>query len=356
MPRIALLAPFAPPSVRGNAVTVARIAAGLAAAGTDVRVWDCSVASHAVVEAEVHAFSPAIVHAFHAWQVGPLALRIARRAELPLVLTLTGTDANHDLFDPERAAATRRVLEGASVITVFDASIAARVAAALPDLRARLAVVPQASALPRGEPFDLDATWPGLPAGRVLFVFPAGIRPVKRPRLPLAAFDAVVARHPATRLLYVGPAIDAAETGALVDALAVRPWARYAGPVPHDKMASLLGQADVVLNCSESEGGMPNAILEALACGRAVAAADIEGNRSLIEHDVTGLLFRDGAELARAAERLAVDGALRARLGAAGHARVGARFPPSREVEGYVAVYQGLADRLQVSPRHRGAD
>ncbi|MBM4439135.1 MAG: glycosyltransferase family 4 protein [Candidatus Rokubacteria bacterium] len=356
MPRIALLAPFAPPSVRGNAVTVARIAAGLAAAGIDARIWDCSVTDHAVLEAEVHAFAPAVVHAFHAWQVGPPALRIARRAELPLVVTLTGTDANHDLFDPERAAATRRVLEGASVITVFDASIAARVAAALPDLRARLAVVPQASALADGARFDLDAAWPGLPPGRVLFVFPAGIRPVKRPRLPLEAFDALVARHPATRLLYAGPAIEAAETRALAAALVSRPWARYAGAVPHDRMASLLGQADVVLNCSESEGGMPNAILEALACGRAVVAADIEGNRSLIEHDVTGLLFRDAPELGIAAERLVVDAALRTRLGAAGQARVSARFPPSREIDGYVTVYEGLADRLHVRSRCRGAD
>jgi hypothetical protein len=112
--RIALLTPFAFPSVTGNAVTVARVTRGLAARGVEVRVWDRSVSSEAAIEAEVEAFGPSIVHAFHAWRVGPLALRLARRAEIPLVVTLTGTDANHDLFDPERAAVVRRVLDGAA--------------------------------------------------------------------------------------------------------------------------------------------------------------------------------------------------------------------------------------------------
>ena len=47
-------------------------------------------------------------------------------------------------------------------------------------------------------------------------------------------------------------------------------------------------EADVVLNSSASEGGMANSVLEALAVGRAVLAADIPGNCSVIEHGVTG--------------------------------------------------------------------
>ena len=52
---------------------------------------------------QVEAFAPDLVHGFHAFRVGPLAVRLARRLEIPLVVTLTGTDANHDLFDPARA-------------------------------------------------------------------------------------------------------------------------------------------------------------------------------------------------------------------------------------------------------------
>ena len=342
MLRVALLAPFAFPSVRGNAVTVDRIARGLTAAGTtDIKVWDCSL-DPARVEAEVERFAPAVIHAFHAWRVGPLALRLARRSETPLVVTLTGTDANYDLFDADRAAATRRVLEGAARITVFDDSIGRRVVAALPDLAARLATVPQSVDLRDHETFDLASAWPELPAHRVLFLLPGGIRPVKRSRMPLAPFDAVVARHGHVRLLYTGPVLDPDDGAALLAALAQRPWARYIGTVPHPRMASVLRQADIVLNCSESEGGMPNSILEALACRRAVAAADIEGNRSLIEHEVTGLLFHDEEGLAATADRLTVDASLRERLGAAGQARVRREFPIAREIDGYRAIYRAV--------------
>jgi glycosyltransferase involved in cell wall biosynthesis len=203
--------------------------------------------------------------------------------------------------------------------------------------------VPQAADLAAESRFDLAAAWPELPARRILFVFPAGVRSVKRPRMPLAPLDAVVTRHPSVRLLYAGPLRDRDEGERLVAALADRPWARYVGIVPHPAMASLLSAADVVLNCSLSEGGMANTVLEALACGRAVLAADIEGNRSLVAHGVSGLLFRDEADLEAMAERLVVDASLRARLGAAGHARVTAAFPPTREIDGYLAVYGALA-------------
>lgn len=340
-PRLALLTPFAFPSVRGNAVTVDRIARGLQQRGLELQVWDLSVTPESVVERQVEAFRPALIHAFHAFRVGPLALRLARRAELPLVVTLTGTDANHDLFDPGRAPVVRRVLEGAVSLVAFHESVGERIAAALPDLRGRLAIIPQSVDLPATERFDLDTRWP-LPAHRVLFVFPAGIRMVKNPRLPFGPFGRLVARRPEVRLLYAGSVLDSDEGAALLQGLADLPWARHMGAVPHAQMASLLAQADVVLNCSISEGGMANSVLEALAVGRAVLASDIPGNRSLIEEDVTGLLFRDEHELETKAERLTLDPGLRRRLGAAGQALVAEQYPRAREIDGYLEVYRRL--------------
>lgn len=339
--RIAVLTPFASPSVRGNAITVERIVAGLRDRGAEVAVWDLSAVDEAEIAAGIEAWRPGLVHAFHAYRSGPLALRLARRVEVPLVVTLTGTDANHELFDPEHAPIVRRVLEGAAVVTAFDASIGDRVSAALPDLRARLVTVPQAARFAASEPFDLDARWP-LPAGRVLFVLPAGIRPVKAPRRLLAPFDHVVAAEPRVRLLYVGPVLDPVEGDALEGALVSRPWARRLGAVPHAAMSSLLTRSDVVLNCSISEGGMANSVLEALTLARAVLAADIPGNRALVEHEVTGLLFASDGDLTAGALRLARDPALRARLGAAGRARVAERFTSTREIDGYLEVYRRL--------------
>lgn len=342
MAGVALVTPFGPPSVRGNAITVERVARGLRERSVDLRLWDLSGESATTVAAQVEAYRPALIHAFHAWRVGPLALRLARRLEVPLVVTLTGTDANHDLLDPSRAAQVRHVLEGAATITAFHASIVEQVAAVLPDLATRLVVVPQSVRFDDSAHCDLGTRWPGLPSDRVLLLFPAGIRPVKGPLGPLAALAALAAADPRLRLAYAGPVLDRALGRRLGAELAGRPWARHLGEVPHTEMASLVDQADVVLNCSLSEGGLANSVLEALSRGRAVLASDIAGNRGLVVDEVTGLLFRDAPGLARQAARLIADASLRARLGRAGRALVEREYQPEREMEGYLSVYRAL--------------
>ncbi|HEY7540397.1 MAG TPA: glycosyltransferase [Methylomirabilota bacterium] len=337
--RVAVLTPFGPPAVRGNAVTVARIALGLAERGIDVRVWDLSAATSATIESEVEAYRPALVHAFHAHRTGSLAVRLAHRVEASLVLTLTGTDANQDLVRAETAPAVKEVLERADRITVFHQSIRDRVVAALPGIRPRLVVIAQAARLPASDVFDLPRDWL-LPPRAILFVFPAGLRAVKNPSFPLAPLGRLVKAIPEIRLLYAGPVLEPAVGRALHETLSTTPWARHVGAVPHAQMASLLSRADVVLNCSISEGGMANSVLEALSLGRAVLASDIDGNRSLVADGSTGFLFRDEAEFERRAAELARDPALRERLGRAGAAMVADRLSTKREIDGYLELYQ----------------
>lgn len=343
--RLALLTPFDFPSVRGNAITVNRIARGLNERGVESRVWDCSVLPDARVEAEVETFGPALIHAFHAFRVGPLALRVARKLELPLLVTITGTDGNYDLFDPERAQTVRRVLEGASTVTVFHQTMRAKIASALPDVDAKTVVIPQSVRLDEGAPHPLAERF-ALPPGGVTFLFPAGVRMVKNPLFPLASFDRLIPRFPQLGLVYAGPILDPELGERLLSRLAERPWAAYLGAVPHRQMRSLLEASDVVLNCSLSEGGMANSVLEAFACGRPVLASDIEGNRSLVEDGVTGLLFSGPEEFESKTIRLLEDPGLRRRLGLAGQSRVRALFPPEKELEGYLAQYLRLVPAI----------
>jgi glycosyltransferase involved in cell wall biosynthesis len=335
-----MLTPVGAPAGRGNAVTVDRIVRGLSERGVDARVWDLSASAEPDVLAGVLAARPCLVHAFHAYRTGPLALEAARRLAVPLVVTLTGTDANEDLVEPGREAVAR-VLTAAAAITVFHRSITARLAAVMPQVVPRVTEIPQAVAFARTDPVDLAALW-SLPSDRLLVLFPGGIRRVKRPLLALRGLEPVAARHPGLRLAYTGPVLEPAEGDALLGALRSRPWARHLGTIPHAQMASLLTQADVVVNSSVSEGGMANAVLEALALGRAVLASAIDGNRSLIDHDVTGLLFTDQDDLTTQAERLAADSALRTRLGAAGRARIERDHPRHREIDAYLDLYRSL--------------
>src|SRR2546428_6083988 len=88
--RIAVVTPFAFPSVRGNAVTVERIAGGLRQAGADLRVWDLSITPEAVIEREGEAFDPRPIPPVYAYRVGPFPPPLARRHQIPLGVTVTG--------------------------------------------------------------------------------------------------------------------------------------------------------------------------------------------------------------------------------------------------------------------------
>jgi len=141
--RVAVLTPFAAPSVRGNAITVDRVTRSLRQRGVELRVWDFSVVPEAAVDHQISQYGPAVIHAFHAFRTGPAALRLARRAHIPLLVTATGTDVNQDLVDEDAGPIVRRVLEGAGAVSVFDESMAARIVETLPATAARLVVIPQ---------------------------------------------------------------------------------------------------------------------------------------------------------------------------------------------------------------------
>jgi glycosyltransferase involved in cell wall biosynthesis len=339
--RVALLTPFASPAVRGNAVTVERVARGLRQRDVEVRVWDLSTVPEGAIEHQITQYGPGLIHAFHALRAGPTALRLARRESVPLLVTATGTDVNHDLSEPDTEPVVRRVLQGATAVSVFHESMATAILAAMPELAARLVVVPQGVVFePATGHWPIAAALQRAPGPLILF--PAGLRRVKQPALPLEPLDRLRPQHPGLELLYVGPIVDPAEGETFVRSLAAHPWARHLGAVPHNRMPALLELADVVLNCSLSEGGMANSVLEALALGRAVLASNIPGNRSIVEDGVTGFLFDSPDELAAKADRLLTDPDLRARLGEAGRERVSARYGADREIDGYLAAYTRL--------------
>jgi len=61
------------------------------------------------------------------------------------------------------------------------------------------------------------------------------------------------------------------------------------GWVDKDSLVSIYHQVDCLLNPSLGEG-MPNAVLEAMACGLPIIASQVPGNNELVEHGETGFL------------------------------------------------------------------
>ncbi len=113
-------------------------------------------------------------------------------------------------------------------------------------------------------------------------------------------------------------------------------------------MPQVFAQANIVCLPSYREG-MPKALLEAAAVGRAIVTTDAPGCRDVIRRGELGLLVpvRDGAALANAIARLATSPELRHELAdaIASHAQV--HFGQDRALEQHLAVYARLLGSLR---------
>jgi glycosyltransferase involved in cell wall biosynthesis len=108
-------------------------------------------------------------------------------------------------------------------------------------------------------------------------------------------------------------------------------------------MPQVLSSASVVVLPSYREG-LPKALMEAAACGRAVVTTDVPGCRDAIDPGLTGLLVpvREVSQLAQAIEQLLLNPAQREAMGLAGRLMAEREFDVNAVVDKHLAIYQRL--------------
>jgi glycosyltransferase involved in cell wall biosynthesis len=203
--------------------------------------------------------------------------------------------------------------------------------------------VSPAEPLAPAERLEIRAGW-GVGPDDIVAGAVANYRTVKGLDRLIRVVAGLAAELPALRLVLIGDgplrgALEAQSAG-----LGIGPIVRVTGPVPDARR--LVGAFDLVLGASEAEG-LPNALLEAAAAGRPIAATAAGGTVEIVEDGRTGLLVPvgDEAALAAAVRRLVGDPELRTRLGAAAQAHVEATFGMDRMVAEYAELYEELAER-----------
>jgi glycosyltransferase involved in cell wall biosynthesis len=108
-----------------------------------------------------------------------------------------------------------------------------------------------------------------------------------------------------------------------------------------DDMCAVFQQAHVVCLPSYREG-LPKALIEAAACGRAIVTCDVPGCREVVRDGDNGLLVPPHTvePLAQALRRVIEDAALRRRMGARGRERAVAEFSVDKVIADTLAVYR----------------
>ena len=165
------------------------------------------------------------------------------------------------------------------------------------------------------------AYWPSVPASLddPVVTYLGRLSSEKAPLLLLDAWQRIAPAHPSWRLQFVG-------SGPLQSEVVARGGERVSVVEPSADPESVL-RASGVLALPSLVEGFPLALVEAMACGLAVVAADCSaGVRELVEDEATGLLATrgDASSLAAQLDRLLASSDLRHRLGAAARERVAA--------------------------------
>jgi glycosyltransferase involved in cell wall biosynthesis len=277
---------------------------------------------------------PELLHAFHAFHAGPVARQAAHELQIPYIITLTGSD----LFDPTLRdhQETRQAIHDAAAITCFDPLVAELADQTFPLITDKLVVVPQGV-----EPFpDYPATT--RTDNEFIILLPSALRPVKGIDFAMSQLAPLLVDLPNLQLWVVGGVLDTEYATTIRAQASELSWVHLRGEVPHKAMGQLYAAADLVLNSSLFEGGMANALLEAMIMAKPVLARDVPGNRSLIRHKETGWLFQDGDTLRELVRSITQQPRQRENVGRAAQEYVIKQFSPAAEATALVDLYTRL--------------
>lgn len=180
-----------------------------------------------------------------------------------------------------------------------------------------------------------------------LVVFTGRLHPGKGLTKVVRAWPYVLQHFPMARLWLIGEGPQEGELASLVGAMGLQ--SRIILPGAFDTVEDVLAAADAFVLPSLHEG-MSIALLEAMAAGLPCVVSDIPGNRILIDHDDTGVVFPvdDITALADALTRVIANQQLAKRLGNAAHSRVLQHFSLERSAADHVDYFRSLIEQKRL--------
>jgi glycosyltransferase involved in cell wall biosynthesis len=179
----------------------------------------------------------------------------------------------------------------------------------------------------------------GASSENVVIVCVGALEPVKAHAKLLEAMAILIRTTPHARLWLVGEGYLREDLERHVATLGLQNVVRFLGW--RTDVHAILAAADISVLASRSEG-MPLAIMESMACQRAVIATRVGGLPELIEDGISGLLVNadSSTQLAEAMHCLTIEPERRKALGTAASLRAAERFSLGSMKASYQWIYQ----------------
>lgn len=290
-----------------------------------------------------------LVHAYRLYPNGVAATALARQLGLPVVVTALGSDVHtHPRRLPTVGTLVKQVLRDADRLVAVSRDLAAQMtelAAPRQPVEVVYNGVDDSRFFPAADVSSSRRSL-GLPEMGVGVCFVGRLVPTKGLPELLAAYRTLAQGVGGQSWLAVigdGPmASEVAAWAAGTEQRVVLP-----GAVPHEDVGHWLRASDILVLPSHNEG-LPNVILEAMACGLAVLATSVGGIPEAVIDGETGLLcpVGDVEALARRLTELIVDEPRRRAMGVRAASRARSQFGWKQSAEALVRIYGEIAGRV----------
>ena len=374
--KIALLSEKYTPDIGGLAISTGRLGDLLSSAGHDIRLFAPTVnlppsekqtlhpgrvhvtrfGAHKRVDdtlvdwfeliVEEHKREPFdLIHAYFLPQAGFIAAYAGKYLNIPSVVSIRGNDIERAAFDPSKFSHVMYALQNASAITT-NASELAKKAKAFIDREIHL--IPNGVDTECFKPMErnemLAETLNLQPSTFNVIGFVGELREKKGMATLLRAYAQANSATPIT-LLIVGEIRPGDDRSIFDEFRSANPNSQIivTGQVPHKDLPAYYSLMDVFAHPALRDG-MPNAVLEAMACGKAVIATPVGGALDILEDGKNGIAVNvsDADMLSKIILELSGNPDKREQLGKNARDLVIKRFTLEKELEANLVIYRSL--------------
>ncbi len=289
-----------------------------------------------------------VLHAYFLTQAGFVATYAGKYLNIPSVVSIRGNDIERAAFDPSKFSHVMYTLQNASAITT-NATELAKKAKAFVDREIYL--IPNDidtelfKPLERNEALAESLGMTGRTnEERQVIGFVGELRKKKGLEAILSAYARVGKKHPCS-LLIVGEIRHGDDRKLFDEFLGGNPQLPIfvTGYIHHTDLPSYYSLIDIFIHPSLRDG-MPNAVLEAMACEKAVIATAVGGTQDILEDGKNGVVVgvNDPYMLAQKITDLLEDPEKRALFGKNARELIASIFSPEKELETNLSIYKNI--------------
>lgn len=295
---------------------------------------------------------PDVLHAHWLLPNGFIAAVVSRRLNIPLVVSIPGSDAQVARSNALFRSMARFALRQADLLTANSADLRDAVLPLGADLgKFDMIIYGTDPAALRPDETGVAALRAdlGIGADDVVALCVGRMVPKKGFDVLIRALATPSLRERPVVGVMVGEGDDKAAWQQLALDLGVAERLRWVGNVPKTAIGRYYNMADVLAmpSVSRPADGLNVCVLDAMSCGKPVIGTTVAGNPLAIVNETTGLLIpeQDADALAGALARLVDDATLRRRMGAASRARIENELGWPHLARRYIQHYETLAAR-----------